>query len=280
MAGPPVWSGTKPRHPQAALLTSGRPEEPLRRPPAEGQTLAAGDPNPWTERYAAPLLRPFTQLQGSPLQHSLQLLPGAARHGPGQAGALLQDHLLPGHLLGHELAGEARRAEHHQVVRPLLGHHDERTASRSPGRAESTAPASHAATPVPRAATASSVAAAGTPRSRRLARAAAQGPRPRPRPRLRLGRSGGHCTKKELAAIPGVWRDPAARELLSKRHGQGVFAKSGQVEGEWVLGPRDLGTPFMVVTALRLPGEAAPRAILPLSWEAREILQMQKKEVS
>lgn len=138
----------------------------LAAPPPEGQTLAAGDPNPWTERYAAPLLRPFTQLQGSPLQHSLQLLPGAARHGPGQAGALLQDHLLPGHLLGHELAGEARRAEHHQVVRPLLGHHDERTASRSPGRAESTAPASHAATPVPRAATASSVAAAGTPRSR------------------------------------------------------------------------------------------------------------------
>lgn len=127
--------------------------------------------------------RRVTQLQGRLLQHLLQLLLGAARHGPGQAGTLLRGHLLPGHLLRHELAGEARGAEHHQVVRPLLRRHDESTASRSPGRAESTAPAPQAATPVPGAATAAGLAAVAAPTALGSFRPA-RGPRPRPRPRL------------------------------------------------------------------------------------------------
>ena len=126
---------------------------------------------------------PFTQLHGSPLQDSLQLLPRTARHSPGQAGAPLRGHLLPGHLLGHELAGKARGAEHHQVERPLRGRHYEPTAMQGPEREESTAPAPQAATPGSGTATASSAAAAVSaacaPRSRRPARAAA--PRPRPR---------------------------------------------------------------------------------------------------
>lgn len=150
-----------------------------RRPPA---TCARPSP---ARRCPA---RRVTQLQGRLLQHLLQLLLGAARHGPGQAGALLRGHLLPGHLLRHELAGEARGAEHHQVVRPLLRRHDESTASRSPGRTESTAPAPQAATPVPGAATAAGLAAVAAPRALGSLQPA-RGPRPRPRllapPRLR-----------------------------------------------------------------------------------------------
>ena len=119
---------------------------------------------------------PFTQLHGSPLQHSQQLLPGTARHGPGQMGSPLRGHLLPRHLLGHELAGKARGAEHHQVERPLLGRHDEPTAMQDLGRAEPTAPAPQAATTIPGAATdsaaAPAVSAASAPRSLSLARAA------------------------------------------------------------------------------------------------------------
>lgn len=123
-----------------------------------GMRAAAVGPRPGS-RGPVPVA-PFTQFHGSPLQDSLQLLPRTARHSPGQAGAPLRGHLLPGHLLGHELAGKARGAEHHQVERPLLGRHYEPTAMQGQGWAESTAPAPQAATPGPGAATVSSPAAA------------------------------------------------------------------------------------------------------------------------
>lgn len=172
-----------------ATLSSAGPPAGLREPPSAApsrrrSSQAAGAPSRGRRPPRPPRRAPFTQLQGSPLQHLLQLLPATARHGPGQAGAPLRVHLLPGHLLGHELAGEARGAEHHQVERPPLGRHDEPTASRGPGRA---------ASPLPGAATAP--AAACAPRSRRPARAAEPGPRPRPRPRRSMRRLRRSCAE-------------------------------------------------------------------------------------
>lgn len=159
-------------------------EAPSLRPPSAGLGRRRGRTATRGEGPGAVPPRPFTQPQGSPLQHALQLLPATARHGPGQVGAPPRGHLLPGHLLGHELAGEARRAQHHQLERPRLGLHDEPTASGGPGQAERTTPAPQTATQVPGAATApdvtAGVAASCAPRSRGP-RAAAPGPRPSPR---------------------------------------------------------------------------------------------------
>lgn len=281
-----VGSGTKP-HPQAPLLTSGGPGQPSGCPPPRTNSRC-GRPEPLDRAGSRPPPLPSFRAALSSTRCSFSQERPATAHG--------RRGLCSGTTCSRATswatnwpvkpdAPNTTRWKGLASVAMTSPQRAEARGGRSPPRLRLTQRPQYRAQQLPLP-----WPPPPPPSPPQPARRAPDVPRAPPRQRPRLLRPGGRCTRKELAAIPDVWRDPAPQNCFPSATAEECSRSQSRWRASGFWGPRPqrpgapppsaqgLGDPLHGCHCPAAPwGKTTPRASLPLSCEVREILQRQKK---